>query len=68
MSKALNVESLHVSYGETEVLKDITLSIDTGRLVGILGPNGSGKSTFIKAILGLVPIDKGEITILGKPT
>lgn len=67
MHKALNVENLHVSYGETEVLSNITLSIDTGKLVGILGPNGSGKSTFIKAILGLVPKDKGNVTILGKP-
>ncbi len=67
MSKAINIQNLHVSYGDNEVLKNITLSVNTGKLVGILGPNGSGKSTFIKAILGLVPTDQGKIEILGKP-
>ncbi|HHX62240.1 MAG TPA: ATP-binding cassette domain-containing protein, partial [Epulopiscium sp.] len=67
MHKALNIKHLHVSYHENEVLQDITFSVDTGKLVGIIGPNGSGKSTLIKAILGLIPIDKGHIEILGKP-
>ncbi len=66
MHKALDIKNLHVSYQEKEVLHDISLSIDTGRLVGIVGPNGAGKSTLIKAILGLVSIDKGEIRIYGK--
>lgn len=67
MSQAVNIQNLHVSYGDHEVLHDITFSIDTGRLVGIVGPNGSGKSTLIKAILGLVPIDQGKIRILDQP-
>ena len=65
MHKALNIENLNVSYQETQVLKDITFSIDTGKIVGIVGPNGAGKSTLIKAILGLTPIDSGEIHIYG---
>ena len=67
MRESINIKDLHVSYGDNEVLRDITLSVETGKLVGILGPNGSGKSTFIKAILGLVPAYKGKVTILGKP-
>lgn len=67
MSKALNIENLHVSYTGGEVLRNINLSMDTGRLIGIVGPNGSGKSTLIKSILGLIPTDKGEIEILGQP-
>ena len=63
MIKAIDIQQLHVSYSGTEVLQDINLSIDTGKLVGIIGPNGAGKSTLIKAILGLVPIDKGKIKI-----
>lgn len=65
MSKALKVKNLSVSYGKTQAIKDITFSMDTGRLIGIVGPNGSGKSTIIKAILDLVHIDQGEIEILG---
>ena len=65
MHKALNIENLNVSYQETQVLRDITFSIDTGKIVGIVGPNGAGKSTLIKAILGLTPIDSGEIHIYG---
>lgn len=66
MQKALEIKNLHVSYYQNEVLQDINLSLDTGKLIGIVGPNGSGKSTLIKAILGLIPIDKGEIQIYGK--
>ena len=66
MYKALDVQNLHVSYSGNQVLKDINLSIDTGKLIGIIGPNGAGKSTLIKAILGLIPIDKGEIQIDGE--
>ena len=66
MHKALNIENLSVSYQETIALHNITFSIDTGKIVGIVGPNGAGKSTLIKAVLGLTPIDKGEIEIYGQ--
>ena len=66
MYKALDVQNLHVSYNGNEVLKDISLSIDNGKLIGIIGPNGAGKSTLIKAILGLIPMDKGTIQIDGE--
>src|SRR5699024_842174 len=46
---------------------DISFSIDRGRLVGIIGPNGAGKSTLIKAILGLIPKDQGNVKAFGKP-
>lgn len=68
MIKALKVKDLNVSYDGNQVLKNIDLFIDTGRLVGIIGPNGAGKSTLIKAILGLIPIDKGTIELNGEPT
>lgn len=67
MIKALKVKDLNVSYDGNQVLKNIDLFIDTGRLVGIIGPNGAGKSTLIKAILGLIPIDKGTIELNGEP-
>lgn len=66
MCKALNIKNLNVFYQENQALKDITLSIDTGKLVGIVGPNGAGKSTLIKAILELIPKTEGEVRIYGK--
>lgn len=66
MTTAIDIKHLHFSYHENEVLQDITFSLDKGRLIGIIGPNGAGKSTLLKAILGLVPLNKGEIKIYGK--
>lgn len=67
MDHSLNLENLSVSYGENKVLKDITFSMNTGKLVGIVGPNGSGKSTLLKSILGLIPIDSGDVEFCGEP-
>ena len=66
MHKALDIRNLNVSYQNTEALRNISLSIDTGKIVGIVGPNGAGKSTLIKAVLGLIPIDSGNIEIYGQ--
>lgn len=66
MHKALKIKNLHVSYQDTDALRNITLSIGTGKIVGIVGPNGAGKSTLIKAVLGLIPIDSGSIEIYGQ--
>src|SRR5699024_8904750 len=46
---------------------DFPAPFDRGRLVGIIGPNGAGKSTLIKAILGLIPKDQGNVKAFGKP-
>ena len=66
MQKALHIKNLTVSYQDTRALHDISLSIDRGKIVGIVGPNGAGKSTLIKAVLGLTPIDSGNIEIYGQ--
>ena len=66
MHKALDINNLNVSYQDTEALRNISLSIDRGNIVGIVGPNGAGKSTLIKAVLGLTPIDSGNIKIYGQ--
>ncbi|MCP8615466.1 metal ABC transporter ATP-binding protein [Salirhabdus salicampi] len=66
MNDALTVSSLHVSYHGNEAIKDINFSIEKGKLVGIIGPNGAGKSTLLKSLLGLIPIDKGNVKIFGE--
>jgi ABC-type Mn2+/Zn2+ transport system ATPase subunit len=67
MNPALTVKSLFVSYHGNEAVKNVNFSIEQGKLIGIIGPNGAGKSTLLKALLNLIPKDKGEVQIYGKP-
>jgi len=58
----LNVEKLNAYYGQSHVLKNVSISVEQGQVVVILGPNGHGKSTLLKSICGLVEKVKGRIT------
>lgn len=62
----LDVSSVSVLLGGRRVLRDIDLRIDAGELIGLIGPNGAGKTTLLRAILGLVPIEKGDIRLAGR--
>jgi ABC-type Mn2+/Zn2+ transport system ATPase subunit len=64
---ALAVEGLVVRYESTTVLNGVSFALPAGALVGIIGPNGAGKTTLIKAILGLVPVASGSVTLAGQP-
>lgn len=66
MDCKVNVSNLNVSYSGNEVVKDVSFSFETGNLIGIVGPNGAGKSTMLKAFLGLIPKDSGNVEICGK--
>ena len=59
----LECKNVCKNYGQKEALKDISISLPSGKIVGLLGKNGSGKTTLIKAINGLLSIDKGEILV-----
>ncbi|MCS6936470.1 MAG: metal ABC transporter ATP-binding protein [Candidatus Bipolaricaulota bacterium] len=63
---AIEIENLSVSYGAHRVLRNVTLKIEPGQMVGIFGPNGAGKSTLLKAILGLLPRDGGQVRLFGE--
>lgn len=65
--KAIEIKNLIVKLNGREVLKDINLSLDEGRFIGIVGPNGGGKTTLLRAILGLIRPASGEILIFGRP-
>jgi len=64
---AIQVRNLTVSYGPKPALLDVSFMIYSGELVGIIGPNGAGKSTLMKAILGFVKRDIGDVYVFGKP-
>lgn len=63
MKGKIDVKNMSVSYYGNEVVRNISFSFDTGKLIGIIGPNGAGKSTLMKAMLDLIPKDSGEISI-----
>ena len=62
----IRIEKLQKRFGRLEVLRELDLKIETGRVTAVLGPNGAGKTTLIKSLLGLVRPDGGEMTIDGK--
>lgn len=62
----LSAENLAKSYKGRQVVKDVSLSIDSGQIVGLLGPNGAGKTTCFYMIVGLVRADQGRISIDGQ--
>lgn len=67
MKDALSIQNLTVSYDENIALQNINFQIQEGKLAGVIGPNGAGKSTLMKASLGLIPKDQGDIRVYGYP-
>ena len=59
----LTAKDLHKSYGKREILKGISLDINSAEVVGLLGPNGAGKTTCFYMVVGLVGCDKGTISL-----
>jgi ABC-2 type transport system ATP-binding protein len=66
MNGAVEIEHLRVVRGDRVVLPDLTVSIPSGQVVGLLGPSGSGKSTLIRAIVGVQIVESGRVTVLGE--
>jgi lipopolysaccharide export system ATP-binding protein len=60
---ALRVERLNKRYGKREVVKEVSLEVGSGEVIGLLGPNGAGKTTCFYMIVGLVAVDGGEIFV-----
>jgi ABC-type dipeptide/oligopeptide/nickel transport system ATPase subunit len=64
---AIDLKNLDISYGDSKVVHDVTLSIPEGESFALVGESGSGKSTILRAIAGLAPEWTGEISVLGQP-
>ncbi|NFM44878.1 ABC transporter ATP-binding protein [Clostridium botulinum] len=63
--EVIKVHNLYKSYGNVQVVKDISLTVKKGEVFGLLGANGAGKSTTIECILGTKNFDDGQVSILG---
>lgn len=65
MPSTLLIQGLQKRYGARQVVRDVSLRVKSGEVVGLLGPNGAGKTTSFYMIVGLVPSDSGKIDIDG---
>jgi urea transport system ATP-binding protein len=62
----LNVENLHVAYGQSEVLHGLNFAVKPGEIVAIMGRNGMGKTTLMKSLMGIVPTKSGAVNVEGE--
>ena len=65
MSELIRCSDISKSYGKKEALRSVNLTIESGKVIGLLGPNGSGKTTLIKILCGLLAPNSGSVTIEG---
>ncbi|WP_205717509.1 ABC transporter ATP-binding protein [Actinomadura soli] len=63
---ALEVRRLTTGYGESTVLRDLSLTVPAGGVVALLGPNGAGKTTLLRAVSGLLPAQSGQVLMGGR--
>jgi ABC-2 type transport system ATP-binding protein len=64
---AIEIRDLHVRRGGRPILPGISLRIARGSVTGLLGPSGSGKTTLMRAIVGVQIVERGSVTVLGRP-
>lgn len=63
----INAQNVMKSFGDTEVLKDISFTLEKGHVLSIIGPSGSGKSTLLRILTQLETADGGSLDLVGKP-
>ena len=62
----LEIRNISLKFGDTQLFKDLSFTVDQGQLVCITGDSGTGKTTLLRAILGFLPLDDGVISIDGE--
>ncbi len=62
----LNIDGISASYGNVQILWNVSLNVKDGEIVTVLGPNGAGKTTLVKTILGLLHPNSGSMTFFGE--
>src|SRR5207247_4575341 len=63
---SLTIENVDVSYGDFQVLWDVSVHVDEGEIVALLGPNGAGKSTLMNTVSGLLRPRRGRVVFNGR--
>ena len=63
----IRVDALDVTRGDAVALRDATLALQRGELLGVIGPNGSGKTTLLRTMAGLQSPTRGSVTLNGRP-
>lgn len=63
---AIFLSDVSLKMGQNSILDHVDADIHSGEFIGIFGPNGAGKTTLVKALLGLIPISRGKITLFGE--
>jgi branched-chain amino acid transport system ATP-binding protein len=66
-AQALSIRDLEVRYGAVPAVRNVSLDVGKGEIVGLIGPNGAGKSTTLHAIMGLIRARSGTVTLHGTP-
>jgi branched-chain amino acid transport system ATP-binding protein len=66
MGALLEIEGLEVRYGPVAAVRNLSLEVGAGEIVGLIGPNGAGKSTTLHAIVGVVQARRGDIRLAGR--
>jgi zinc/manganese transport system ATP-binding protein len=64
---AIAFDRVTLPVGGRTILKEVSLAVEEGEFIGLLGPNGAGKTTLMRAVLGLLPVSSGTISIFGAP-
>ena len=67
ISHRLELQNASIGYGHKIVLHDLSFQVPHGARVAVVGPNGAGKSTLFKALVGLLPLESGNILVNGEP-
>lgn len=62
---ALEIDGVSVAFGRDQAVENVHIHLDEGAAMALIGPNGAGKSTLLRAVLGLVPLATGRVTVLG---
>ena len=63
---ALSLDKLSVRYGAVEAVRELSLEVKPGRIVGLIGPNGAGKSSTLHAVMGAAPVSGGDVRLSGR--
>src|SRR6201992_781351 len=66
MSEILRLDAVSKRFSGLQALRDVTLCINKGEVLGLIGPNGAGKTTLVNTVCGVTPASSGRVTFMGK--